>query len=437
MTPFQRGKALKKKLDLKKTASQQIAPGFPQKDVETRRREDGVEFTGRFKNGKLNGVGVMVFPDGRRYKGDFRDGVMEGNGIMEHPSGAVYEGQFKRNKRHGMGVMTFADGFKYKGHFREGKSDGRGSLYFPDGATYHGQFENGRFNGHGELTFPDGAWYKGQFKDDRRHGPGVMTLPNGFKYDGQFVNNRPEGHGELTYPGGASYTGRLKAGKCHGYGRLIYGNGLRYEGYFKEGRYHGNGRLIYPDGTIYEGWFQDDQLQDHATITRPNGEVENISPGKIAVVGKKPEESAFLIDIDIRDLRLQEEAPDEKSAHLPPPPGPLSENTPQFRHRTADGHFVGSKEEVIIDNWLYMAGIRHVPGKRLPLEEDVYVGFYLPEGRLCLEYWPESGEAKDRNWKRRVYQNNHFNLIELKDEDFYNLDDVLSQKLLSCGIRAI
>ncbi len=448
MTPFQRGKSLKREFQRKRrtvpspdeepTSESPASPfarirPFRPKDAETRRRGDGAELTGRFTDGRLDGCGVMVFPDGRRYEGEFKAGALEGHGTLFYPSGAVYVGRFRRNKRHGQGDMTFASGFRYEGHFRQGRCHGYGSLYFPDGAVYHGQFENGRFNGRGDLSFPDGARYEGQFRDDRRHGPGTLILPNGFKYDGQFANNRPEGRGEMTYPGGASYVGRLKAGKCHGYGRLVYGNGARYEGEFKEGYYHGQGRLTFPDGTVQEGKFHNDQLQNQGTVARPDGKTGKKQTGKMAVVGKKPEQSVFLLDMDMEDLWLREDEP-EKEADLRAPEQPGRKRS---RHRTSDGHFVASKEEIIVDNWLYMTGVRHAHGKRLPLEEEIYVTFYLPEGRVCLECRGGSERSEEKERKRRLFKNNHFNLIELRDEDFYNLDDILSQKLLACGIRAL
>jgi hypothetical protein len=46
--------------------------------------------------------------------------------------------------------------------------------------------------------------------------------------------------------------------------------------------------------------------------------------------------------------------------------------------RTIDGHYVRSRAELLIDNWLYHAGIIHAYEKRLPIEEDIYSDFYLP-----------------------------------------------------------
>jgi hypothetical protein len=37
------------------------------------------------------------------------------------------------------------------------------------------------------------------------------------------------------------------------------------------------------------------------------------------------------------------------------------------KHRSTDGHLVRSKAEVLIDNWLYMAGIVQAYERRLPI----------------------------------------------------------------------
>lgn len=52
------------------------------------------------------------------------------------------------------------------------------------------------------------------------------------------------------------------------------------------------------------------------------------------------------------------------------------------KFRTTDGHWVRSKAEVMIDNWLYMAELVHAYERRLPIEEEVYCDFYIPAGKV-------------------------------------------------------
>jgi hypothetical protein len=110
-----------------------------------------------------------------------------------------------------------------------------------------------------------------------------------------------------------------------------------------------------------------------------------------------------------------------------------------LRFRTADGHYVRSRAEMLIDNWLYMSEIVHAYERKLPVEEDVYCDFYLPIGKVYIEYWGlENDEryAARKKVKIDIYNKYGFNLIEIDDTDIQNLDDVLPRKLLRFGIQA-
>ena len=109
------------------------------------------------------------------------------------------------------------------------------------------------------------------------------------------------------------------------------------------------------------------------------------------------------------------------------------------KHRAADGHVVRSKAEMLIDNWLYMSEIVHAYERKLPIEEDVYCDFYLPVGKVYIEYWGLENDSKyieRKKSKLEIYRKYGFNLIELTDTDIQNLDDVFPKKLLRFGIQA-
>lgn len=107
--------------------------------------------------------------------------------------------------------------------------------------------------------------------------------------------------------------------------------------------------------------------------------------------------------------------------------------------RAADGHFVRSRAEMLIDNWLYMAEIVHAYERKLPIEEDVFCDFYLPAGKVYLEFWGMENDlhyADRMRAKKTVYAKYGFNLIELHDADVQNLDDILPARLLKYGVQA-
>ncbi|SDK47227.1 glycerol kinase [Sediminibacillus albus] len=111
----------------------------------------------------------------------------------------------------------------------------------------------------------------------------------------------------------------------------------------------------------------------------------------------------------------------------------------EAKHRSADGHYVRSRAEMLIDNWLYMSEIAHAYERKLPIEEDVYTDFYLPVGKVYIEYWGLEEDPKyaaRKQEKLRIYEKYGFNLIQLHDADIQNLDDILPKKLLKFGIQA-
>lgn len=110
----------------------------------------------------------------------------------------------------------------------------------------------------------------------------------------------------------------------------------------------------------------------------------------------------------------------------------------EAKYRSADGNYVRSRAEMLIDNWLYMSEIVHAYERKLPIEEDVYSDFYLPVGKVYIEFWGLENDIKYLNRKREklsIYEKYGFNLIELNDDDILNLDDILPKKLLEFGIQ--
>lgn len=108
-------------------------------------------------------------------------------------------------------------------------------------------------------------------------------------------------------------------------------------------------------------------------------------------------------------------------------------------HRATDGHFVRSKAEMLIDNWLYMAEIVHAYERKLPIEEEMYCDFYIPTGKVYIEFWGYDNDQKylaRKQEKLAIYRKYNFNLIELTDEEVLNLDDILPRLLLKFGVQA-
>jgi hypothetical protein len=100
--------------------------------------------------------------------------------------------------------------------------------------------------------------------------------------------------------------------------------------------------------------------------------------------------------------------------------------------RTPDGHYVRSRAELLIDDFLYKNGIVHAYERKLNIDEDMYCDFYIPSEKLYIEYWGlEENEkyAQRKKVKQDIYKKYNINLIELNDDDITNLDERLAAKL--------
>ncbi len=135
--------------------------------------------------------------------------------------------------------------------------------------------------------------------------------------------------------------------------------------------------------------------------------------------------------------KVDDGAGEEQSSPQNPKKVDFREKFKAGDYRTKDGHWVRSKAELSVDDWLYTENIVHAYERKLPVEEEVYCDFYIPSGKVYVEYWgyeqdPEYSARKQE--KQRIYRKYDFNLIELYDEHIKSLDDCLPQMLRSFGI---
>lgn len=106
-------------------------------------------------------------------------------------------------------------------------------------------------------------------------------------------------------------------------------------------------------------------------------------------------------------------------------------------HRATDGHWVRSKAEALICNWLYMSGVAHAYERLVPIEEELYCDFYVPAGKVYIEYWGMENDPKykaRKELKQKIYKKYGLNLIELVDEHIQSLDDYLPKMLLKFNV---
>lgn len=100
--------------------------------------------------------------------------------------------------------------------------------------------------------------------------------------------------------------------------------------------------------------------------------------------------------------------------------------------RTPDGHYVRSRAEILIDDFLYKNGIVHAYERRVNIDEDMYCDFYIPAQKLYIEFWgiEENKQYVERKKKKlELYAKYNLKLIEVNNSDIENLDERLASKL--------
>lgn len=99
-----------------------------------------------------------------------------------------------------------------------------------------------------------------------------------------------------------------------------------------------------------------------------------------------------------------------------------------------------SRVEVIIADWLFNELVVFAYEKRVPIMDEMYCDFYLPCGKVYIEFWGLENDKKyveRKTKKQRLYTENGLNLIQIDDKILENLDDFLPKELLKFGINLV
>eukprot|EP00743_Colponemidia_sp_Colp-15_P010212 GILK01011221.1.p1 GENE.GILK01011221.1~~GILK01011221.1.p1 ORF type:complete len:827 (-),score=108.90 GILK01011221.1:76-2556(-) len=270
--------------------------------------EDGWQYTGQWRDARMNGEGKMTWDTGLVYAGQWRDGRRDGKGKMTFPDGSFYEGRFRNGRMDGQGKKVLADGSFYVGEFSDGQLHGRGLFHWPDGTEFEGDWENNAIKGYGTRKFPDGTSITGHFSDEGVNGEGKKTWRNGCSYVGSFRQNRINGYGKFTWPDqNRSYTGQFIDEVMEGDGMMIWvnekGETCKYKGQFDANRFNGEGRLEFSNGTVYSGTFVDGKYQGKAVLTvafndgKKTLSARERAKAAIAAAGERDKDKEFDQDI--------------------------------------------------------------------------------------------------------------------------------------------
>lgn len=101
-----------------------------------------------------------------------------------------------------------------------------------------------------------------------------------------------------------------------------------------------------------------------------------------------------------------------------------------------DGHYVRSRGEKIIDDWLYHHNIVHAYEKSVYMKtnpQDVILSdFYIPKGNVYIEFWgiTNNNDYETRKqYKILLYNKNNYNRIDLDNSHINRIDDIMPRML--------
>lgn len=205
-----------------------------------------------------NGFGKIQYQDGV-YEGTFKNGNLDGIGIMQYTNGNYYFGQLINSKFTGLGYFQWKDGQNHFGKWENALQNGEGIFNDAKANPTAGTWEKGVhksnqntdvqtnnppnsigncINGYGRITYTDGSLIQAIFENGKAKLGRIMKA-NQYTYDGQIKNNLPNGYGQMGYTNGDHYFGFFKDGKKHGEGIFTPKSKLRYYGFWENDVYIG------------------------------------------------------------------------------------------------------------------------------------------------------------------------------------------------------
>lgn len=302
---------------------------------------DGASFEGSFKQGKRQGLGLLLNPSrSLKYEGNFEDDSYSGEGWLE-TSSFIYKGQFKFGEFNGQGNLTQKNGIEYEGEWKMGKRSGSGVAKFFDGSSFVGLFENDQPEGQGKLTLPDrktsleGVWLSAagasqqqQQSQQINQNSGAKTLrvigtvriqcPE-FEYNGDLLEGRISGRGIMKLKNGDVYAGEFLNDQFHGRGQLVNADGTMVTGIFREGKFvEGMGEFGKTPKQAEFGW-------KHGVL---------IALGLVSIVGAGLSLQSYYAKETYYSNLKKMKAAGKDTTNLPPPPTFLSTVFDLFRSTT-------------------------------------------------------------------------------------------------------
>lgn len=112
------------------------------------------------------------------------------------------------------------------------------------------------------------------------------------------------------------------------------------------------------------------------------------------------------------------------------------------KYKTRDGHYVRSRGEVMICNFLYSTRVPHAYELEVHLGGDKVMTpdfcCLTAKGNVYIEFWGMEGQPdydKKMEYKKKLYEEFDLELIDVWPDNLDDLDAYLSRKLAQHGVR--
>ena len=139
-----------------------------------------LESTGRFFQGKRQGLWVALDELGNVHEGPFVEGKRHGNWSVRRPDGIVSGGPFVEGKAHGQWVLRDKDGSIQVGPMVNGTMHGRWvERWTDDRGVQEGSYLAGKRHGNWVELWADGSVQQGPYLMGQHHGRWVLRDKDG------------------------------------------------------------------------------------------------------------------------------------------------------------------------------------------------------------------------------------------------------------------
>lgn len=106
--------------------------------------------------------------------------------------------------------------------------------------------------------------------------------------------------------------------------------------------------------------------------------------------------------------------------------------------KAMSGQVMGSREALVLENWLYLANVHHATNYELAAAgEKIYADFFLPELQVAIDLWGAADNAAvlaQKLAKQEFYQKHGYDFIEIHNENISQQDEFLAKQLLQFGL---